>query len=242
MISFFRFNWELLDFLLVLIILQSLAIISSKSTITSILILINIYLIAATCYLLIGAEFIALSIIIIYVGAISILFLFIIMMLNIRIIEIYNNYVYYIPIISIIGIFFIYLIRLLVDLFYTNEIRYEETSYSCYNDADWTLVIDNKNNIIYIGEILYYHFFYLIIFAGLILLLAMVGSIALTVDYDYHQSRNKILNNYFISKSYKKRITFSSVNIHYKFIDHFSSSNVCHSSGGNKNIQKNIYE
>jgi len=69
----------------------------------------------------------------------------------------------------------------------------------------------------------------------------MVGSIALTVDYDYHQSRNKIINNYFISKSYKKRIIFYKVYGYYGFDDGYKCLNISGHDNTNKNYLK-IYE
>jgi NADH:ubiquinone oxidoreductase subunit 6 (subunit J) len=110
------------NILILLIIIQSLCIITSKNTITSILLLINIYIITAICYLIIGAEFLALTLIIVYVGAISILFLFIVMMLNLRIVEVYDTFITYVPIGCFIGFFFSFEIIYLIDkdsTFYT---------------------------------------------------------------------------------------------------------------------------
>src|SRR6266403_1908364 len=72
----------MLNFLFSLLILSSLASIFSKNPVQAVLFLILSFLLVALIFLLIGAEFLALLIIIVYVGAISILFLFIVMMLN----------------------------------------------------------------------------------------------------------------------------------------------------------------
>jgi len=90
-----------------LIIISSLCIIISKNSITSVLYLICVFILSSLCFLLLGAEFLSIIIVIIYIGAISILFLFVIMMLNLRIVEVYNTLVSYFPIGSFLGLFFI---------------------------------------------------------------------------------------------------------------------------------------
>ncbi len=94
--------------LMILIVIQSLCLLVSNNTINSVSLLINIYLTTSIVYIIIGAEFLALSLIIIYVGAISILFLFVIMMLNLRTVELYNKYTIYIPIGYVI-VYYLYL-------------------------------------------------------------------------------------------------------------------------------------
>jgi NADH-quinone oxidoreductase subunit J len=93
--------------MIILIISAYACLIAAKNTITSLLLFIAIYLIAAINFLLVGAEFVALTLIIVYVGAISILLLFVIMMLNLRLVEIYNTYSIYIPITYIIALLFV---------------------------------------------------------------------------------------------------------------------------------------
>ena len=92
----------------ILIIISSLCIVISKNSITSVLYLICVFILSALCFLLLGAEFLSILIVIIYIGAISILFLFVIMMLNLRIVEVYNTLVSYFPIGSFLGLFFFF--------------------------------------------------------------------------------------------------------------------------------------
>lgn len=76
--------------------------------------LICVFLLSALCFLLIGAEFLSVLLIIIYIGAISILFLFVIMMLNLRIVEVYSSLVNYFPIGCLLGLlFYLYLMYLI---------------------------------------------------------------------------------------------------------------------------------
>jgi NADH-quinone oxidoreductase subunit J len=85
------------------IILSSLLVVISNNSITSVLYLICVYVLSSLCFLLLGAEFLAILIIIVYIGAISILFLFVIMMLNLRIVEVYNSLINYFSIGSFLG-------------------------------------------------------------------------------------------------------------------------------------------
>jgi len=65
-------------------------------------------------FILLGAEFLAIAVLIIYVGAISILFLFVVMMLNLRILELYSSFYHHIPIGSFIGFFFFFVFLIMV--------------------------------------------------------------------------------------------------------------------------------
>src|SRR6185312_15348128 len=97
-----------------LIFISCLMIIISKNSITSVLYLICVFLLTALTTLLLGAELLSVLLIIIYIGAISILFLFVIMMLNLRIVEVYNSIVSYFPIGIFLGIYFFFFFFLLI--------------------------------------------------------------------------------------------------------------------------------
>lgn len=190
-----------------LIIISSLMIIISKNAITSVLYLICVFLLSALCFLLIGAEFLSVLLVIIYIGAISILFLFVIMMLNLRIVEVYSSLVNYFPIGCILGIlfyiFFLYLINYdynMLSISYTNN-----------NLLDLNLtnsLIYSYNNLYLLGDLLYNSYAYLLIYVGLILLLAMMGSMVLTVDSKYHNTQYKKVKNFYNTKEMKNRISF----------------------------------
>lgn len=95
--------------ILFLIILLSFWIIFSKSAVTSVLCLVGVFLLSGICFLLLGAEFLAITLILVYGGAISILFLFIIMMLNLRLVEVYNVNLYYMPFYALVCSFFLFI-------------------------------------------------------------------------------------------------------------------------------------
>jgi NADH-ubiquinone oxidoreductase chain 6 len=99
-----KYNVEALDVLSILIIISGIYIIISKNPIVSILFLIGLFGGVSSYLILVGLSFIGLSYLIIYVGAVSILFLFILMLINIRISELQNNNKNSIPLALIISI------------------------------------------------------------------------------------------------------------------------------------------
>jgi NADH:ubiquinone oxidoreductase subunit 6 (subunit J) len=170
-----------------LIVINSFFVIFSKNSVTSVLYLISVFILVSLNLLLLGAEFLAILIIIIYIGAISILFLFVIMMLNLRICEVYNSLIKSFPLGIFLGLFFILeLIYILSKDFYL--LNYLYNNYMEYNIINQSL-INPQSNLYLIGDLLYNHFNSLLVIAGFILLLAMVGTIILTKD-DLKNNKN----------------------------------------------------
>ena len=177
-----------------LIIINSLLVILSKNSVTSVLYLISVFILVSLNLIFIGAEFLAILIIIIYIGAISILFLFVIMMLNLRILEVYSSLVNIFPIASFLGLF------LFFELFYIVSKEFFILNY-IYNNYLELNVINNyliysNNNLYLIGDILFNHYNTMLIVVGLILLLAMLGAIILTKDFN-----NKVIEKRILTKS-----------------------------------------
>lgn len=96
----------LLFIFLLIIVGTAFFVILAKNPIQSVLFLILVYLFAASLFMLLGAEFLAILIFIIYIGAISILFLFVIMLLNLRTVELHSTFFNYLPVGSFLGLFF----------------------------------------------------------------------------------------------------------------------------------------
>lgn len=96
-----------------LIILSAIGVILSKNIIQSVLHLILVFLLCSILFVYLGADFIGLIILIVYIGAIAVLFLFVIMMLNIRILELASTFSIYLPLACFLSfIFFIQIIYL----------------------------------------------------------------------------------------------------------------------------------
>ena len=191
-----------------LIIISSILIIASKNAITSVLYLICVFLLSALCLLLLGAEFLSVLLVIVYVGAISILFLFVIMMLNLRIVEVYNSLVSFFPIGSFLGLFFLFFMFFLIK----NDFDLFSLSYTSNNLLELNVISNSllysSSNLYLLGDILYNSYSYMLIYAGLLLLLAMIGSMVLTVDSNYHNIKYKKVNNYMYTRELKNRISF----------------------------------
>jgi NADH-quinone oxidoreductase subunit J len=187
----------MLILLLILIIISSICIILSKNIIQSILYLILVFLLCSILFIYIGADFIGLIILIVYIGAISVLFLFIVMMLNIRILEIYSIFSIYLPLAFFLGlIFFIQIILVFFNFFNIIELN------NLLIYIDWTLFTNIKINLI--GQLLFNNYYILFIAATLLLFIAMIGVIILVLDkinlnnkLDYIVKLNNINWKYF---------------------------------------------
>src|SRR5271168_3010455 len=97
---------EILDFIFVISIISGIFVIISKNPIISVLFLIGLFLSISSYLIILGINFIGLSYLLVYVGAVSILFLFILMLINIRISELFNDASNSIPLAAIITIVF----------------------------------------------------------------------------------------------------------------------------------------
>lgn len=187
--------------LCIILILLSFIVLFSNNTMTSLLALIWCFIFAGVFSILLHAEFIAFIIIIIYATAISILFLFIIMLLNLRIIDsiilehiyIYFNYLYTIIIITI---FNIYLIKGNIYYFIEYDIITNENMFW----INYINIYNYKNNTYYIGIVLYNYYYIYFIISGLILFIAMIGSIFIVIDYNTKTNRLLARNTKCLSK------------------------------------------
>jgi NADH-ubiquinone oxidoreductase chain 6 len=104
------YNVEFLDFISLIAILSGIFVIISKNPIISVLFLIGLFLCIASYLILLGISFIGLSYLLVYIGAVSILFLFILMLINVRISELQAETSNSLPLALIIGISFYYIL------------------------------------------------------------------------------------------------------------------------------------
>jgi NADH-quinone oxidoreductase subunit J len=137
---------------------------------------------------MLGAEFMAMIFLIVYVGAIAVLFLFVVMMLNVKINEYRDNYVYYLPIGGFIGLIFLFEIFLILD-FQGDRVNPIDTLSS---GGYAKLQLDYMTNIEVLGEILYTEYAYCFIISGMILLVSMIGAIVLTLYKKKYVKRQEI--------------------------------------------------
>ena len=157
----------------IIIIISSLLVIISKNPIHSVLFLILVFFNTSILFLFSNAEFLAMVVLIVYIGAVAVLFLFVIMMLDINITKLRQTFLNYLP----IGLFVGFII--LLELFYVvsqSKLNFVQTS-SIDNNIS-SQILDNTKII---GNILYTDYFLLFQISGIILLVAMIGAIFLTI-------------------------------------------------------------
>ena len=153
-------------------IAAAVMVVSSRNPVHSVLYLILAFFNAAGLFVLIGAEFIAMILVVVYVGAVAVLFLFVVMMLDINFVELRQGFMQYLPIGALLGLI------LLVELFFVIGI------WSFSEDGSMlaaVIPIQNITNTHALGNVLYTKYVYLFQAAGLILLIAMIGAIVLTL-------------------------------------------------------------
>lgn len=143
-----------------------------------------------------GVEFLAFLFLIVYIGAIAILFLFVVMMLDIRLVEILDNATRYLPIGFLIGIMFLIELTIIIDEKNLSNIQSLDIP---QND-----IVENYTSIELLGNILYTDGFYHFLISSIVLLVSMIGAILLTL---YHESEVKRQDIFFqISSEYDKSI------------------------------------
>tara|TARA_B100001057_G_scaffold103541_1_gene100988 strand:- start:176 stop:787 length:612 start_codon:yes stop_codon:yes gene_type:complete len=154
-------------------VLSALMVISARNPVHSVLFLILSFVNAAGLFVLLGAEFLAMILVVVYVGAVAVLFLFVVMMLDINFVKLREGFLQYLPFGALLGIV---LIIELGILFLTKS--FSENSLSKFIELP---IMNEVENTKLIGQVLYTNYFYLFQISGLILLVAMVGSITLTL-------------------------------------------------------------
>ena len=147
--------------------LSGLMVISSRNPVHSVLFLILAFFNAAGLFILLNAEFLAMLLVVVYVGAVAVLFLFVVMMLDINFSELREGFQKYRPLGLVIGGI---LIAELIATFFE------------YSNMSTSLPAQQGvHNTRALGQVIYTDYIYLFQLAGLILLVAMVGAIALTL-------------------------------------------------------------
>lgn len=169
---------------LFLLIFCALFVVFSKNPIHSILFLILTFFSASGLLLLQNLEFLGMIFMIVYVGAIAVLFLFVVMMLNIRVIELKENFIKYVPILGIISlIFFFQIFFLFVGLVKSEIFSLDYTDFNQINLLfDWANSFFFLSNVKILAHLLYVNFYLLFWLSGVLLLVAMLGAISLTLN------------------------------------------------------------
>ncbi len=150
-------------------------VISSRNPVHSVLFLILAFFNAGGLFVLMGAEFLAMILVVVYVGAVAVLFLFVVMMLDINFVQLRQGFLQYLPIGALIGLILMAELVLVLG-----------TSWVVSPDAGSAFaapVPEHVTNTRALGRILYTDYLYLFQASGLVLLVAMIGAIVLTLRH-----------------------------------------------------------
>lgn len=162
---------------------SAVMVITARNPVHSVLFLILTFFNAAGIFILLGAEFLAMILVVVYVGAVAVLFLFVVMMLDVDFVELRQGMLNYLPVGATVG--FIVLFELVLVI------------------GTWTLAPENLQaaaapiasgltNTEALGQILYTKYIFFFQIAGLVLLVAMIGAIVLTLRHKEGVKRQNI--------------------------------------------------
>src|SRR6516162_9438151 len=166
-------------------IAAAVMVIAARNPVHSVLFLILAFVNAAALFVLLGAEFLAMILIIVYVGAVLVLFLFVVMMLDVDFAQLRQGFMQYLPIGAFLGgILLIELVLVVV-------------SWTIGPDVQRTIAtpippIASMFNAEALGHVLYTRYVYFFQAAGVVLLIAMIGAIVLTLRHKPHVKRQNI--------------------------------------------------
>ena len=168
-------------------IASAFMVIAAKNPVHSVLFLILAFVNAAGLFVLMGAEFLAMILVVVYVGAVAVLFLFVVMMLDVDFAELRQGFLQYLPIGGVVGIIFVIELVMVVSV--------------------WVIVpnvsqviaspippIASTPNTEALGHVLYTRYVYFFQTAGVVLLVAMIGAIVLTLRHKPNVKRQNIAN------------------------------------------------
>ena len=160
---------------------SALAVISARNPVHSVLFLILAFVNAAGLFLLMGAEFLAMILVVVYVGAVAVLFLFIVMLLDVDFARMKQGFVRYLP------------QGILIAFCVAAELVYVVSGWGIApTRAPAATPSGTLSNTAALGEVLYTRYFYFFQAAGMILLTAMIGAIVITLHHKAGVKRQDI--------------------------------------------------
>jgi NADH-quinone oxidoreductase subunit J len=149
-------------------------VIAARNPVHSVLFLILAFVNAAGLFVLLGAEFIAMILVVVYVGAVAVLFLFVVMMLDVDFTELREGFLQYLPIGALVGCIFLAELLLVLGAWSIAPTIPQSITAPIPSDVSNTMAL---------GLLLYTRYVYYFQIAGLVLLVAMIGAIVLTLQH-----------------------------------------------------------
>jgi NADH-quinone oxidoreductase subunit J len=159
-----------------ILVASAVLVIAARNPVHSVLFLILAFFNAAGLFVLMGAEFLAMILVIVYVGAVAVLFLFVVMMLDVDFVKLRSGFMRYVPIGSLVGLILLGELALVAGAWTFAPEAASATQVPIPDAAQVT-------NTHALGLVLYTDYIYLFQVAGLILLVAMIGAIVLTLRH-----------------------------------------------------------
>jgi len=160
---------------------SAVMVVTSRNPVHSVLFLILAFVNAAGLFVLLGAEFLAMILIVVYVGAVAVLFLFVVMMLDVDFAELRQGFLSYLPVGALIGGILLAELLLVVGGWVIAPATRQTAA-----------VAANISNTQALGLVLYTKYVYFFEAAGVILLVAMIGAIVMTLQHKPQVRRQNI--------------------------------------------------
>tara|TARA_R110000796_G_scaffold79094_4_gene176114 strand:- start:612 stop:1205 length:594 start_codon:yes stop_codon:yes gene_type:complete len=163
-----------------IVVLSAIMVIAARNPVHSVLFLILAFFTSAGLLVLIGAEFLAMLLVVVYVGAVAVLFLFVVMMLDVDFVELKQGFLSYLPFGLLVGAVFLAEIVLASFAGLENHVGAFDASPGAETNAEA------------IGQVMYTQYMLLFQLAGIVLLVAMIGAIVLTLRHRPETKRQSI--------------------------------------------------
>jgi len=164
-------------------ILSALMVVIARNPVRSVLFLILAFFSAAGLFVLLGAEFLAMLLIVVYVGAVAVLFLFVVMMLDVDFAELKQGFLSYLPLGGLVALVLAAELAMI-------GMTWEASEQAMALRA--AVAPEGVSNIEALGQVLYDDYVYFFQAAGLVLLVAMIGAIVLTLRHKPHVKRQSV--------------------------------------------------
>ena len=164
-------------------VVSAFMVVSSRNPVYSVLFLILAFFNSAALFVLIGAEFVAMILVIVYVGAVAVLFLFVVMMLDVDFAELRQGFLQYLPVGGLVGAVFLAELLLVVGAWVIG---------GNVTKPAISAIPAGVSNTEALGRVLYTQYIYYFQAAGVVLLVAMIGAIVLTLRHKAGVKRQNI--------------------------------------------------
>ncbi|GJH38898.1 NADH-quinone oxidoreductase subunit J [Paraburkholderia hospita] len=169
-----------------LLTVSGLKVITSRNPVSSALFLVLAFFNAAAIWMLLQAEFLAILLVLVYVGAVMVLFLFVVMMLDINLDVLRRDFKRFVPMATVVGAIIVIETALILWHGYGATVQpVRDTTAAVAGAADWS-------NTRLIGKIIYTDYIFAFEVAGLVLLVAIIAAIALTTRHGKDSKRQRV--------------------------------------------------